>query len=354
MKTASGSSAAPALSPEVPGVKTAGVTGKVLAKPTGPAGFAPGAGGAAKFQDSGGAVIEIGKLQLIFWGSAWNSNPPPSPTSGQVTGAVETILHGSYMTGLAEYRQIGRAYLAGSYVITSSNPPNPFTDSDVGNFITTQINNGVLPGHDFANQNLYLVIMPKGVNNQNSGFIGEHTYYTDGSGNRVHFGWITNNGDINSVTSVFSHELVESCTDPEGSAILGVAGTCSQGGWCEIGDVCYVNSVLDGVTVQKYYSNADSGCIAPVYPALSFPIHGTQFTGTIPANATERWFTYNWPEIYFVQWEVVPTTPGAGPQISYRVQVERPNGAYLTYWISITNLTNQPVSIEAHYNILGR
>jgi hypothetical protein len=36
------------------------------------------------------------------------------------------------------------------------------------------------------------------------------------------------------------------------------------------------------------------------------------------------------------------------------VQVERPNGAYLTYWISLTNLTNQPVSIEAHYNILSR
>ena len=69
--------------------------------------------------------------------------------------------------------------------------------------------------------------------------------------------------------------------------------------------------------------------------------------------ATEAWFTYNWPEYYFVAAEVVPTTPGAGPHPS-RVKIERPNGAYITYWISISNLTNQPVSFEAHYDILGR
>jgi len=80
---------------------------------------------------------------------------------------------------------------------------------------------------------------------------------------------------------------------------------------------------------------------------------GTQFRGTLPPYATEAWFTYNWPEYYFVAAEVVPTTPGAGPHPS-RVKIERPNGAYITYWISISNLTNQPVSFEAHYDILGR
>ena len=80
---------------------------------------------------------------------------------------------------------------------------------------------------------------------------------------------------------------------------------------------------------------------------------GTQFRGTLPPYATEAWFTYNWPEYYFVAAEVVPTTPGAGPHPS-RVKIERPNGAYITYLISISNLTNQPVSFEAHYDILGR
>jgi hypothetical protein len=37
-----------------------------------------------------------------------------------------------------------------------------------------------------------------------------------------------------SVTRIMSHELVESATDPEGGAVLGVARTCRQSRWCEI------------------------------------------------------------------------------------------------------------------------
>src|SRR6266487_3707025 len=62
--------------------------------------------------------------------------------------------------------------------------------------------------------------------------------------------------------SIFSHELAEACTDPEGSAILGTTGTCSRDGWCEIGDVCEgVNTIINGVTVQKYWSQRDRACI---------------------------------------------------------------------------------------------
>src|SRR5439155_12046534 len=120
------------------------------------------------------------------------------------------------MTGLAQYRQIGRGYLLGATVYGASNPPNNFTDSDVSNFLKARIADGTLPSLDADNQNLYLVIMPQGVNNQNSGFIGEHTYYVDPSGKHVHFGWFTNGGTPNGVTSILSHELVESVTDPEG------------------------------------------------------------------------------------------------------------------------------------------
>jgi hypothetical protein len=353
MKSAAQGSAAPALKPVEPGARLASASGVVLAKPS----LRPlAAGGAAKFQDNGGAVIEIARVQLIYWGSAWAASPAPSPSDGQVTAAVETILHSSYMTGLAQYRQIGRGYLSGSTIISNSDPPNPFSDSDVGNFLEARIQDGTLPAPDPANQILYMFVMPEGVNNQNSGFVGEHTYYTDGSGRRLHFAWITNNGSLASVTSILSHELVESCTDPEGSAILGVAGTCSQGGWCEIGDVCYSNSVIDGVTVQKYWSNSDDACIAPVFPAETFPIDGVQWRGVIPANATQTWFTYNWPEYYFVLWEAVPITPsgGVGAQITSKTKIERASGAYITYWIEVTNLTGQDIEFEGRYSVLGR
>jgi hypothetical protein len=354
MRSTATASAVPAMEPvEAPAYAPAKKSGVVLAKPA--VGLTLAAGGAAKFVDNGGPVIEIARVQLVYWGSAWGSNPPPTPSANQVTATVENILSGSYMTGLAQYRQIGRGYLLGTSVYTASNPPNNFTDTDVSNFLRARIADGTLPPLDADNQNLYLVIMPQGVSNQNSGFIGEHTYYVDSAGRNVHFGWITNGGTLNGVTSILSHELVESVTDPEGSAITGVAGTCTQGGWCEIGDVCYTNSVIDGATVQKYYSNNDSGCIAPVWPALGFPISGVQWRGMLPPNATITWFTYNWPEYYFVLWDVVPTTPGpGGPEVKSRVKVERASGAYITYWIEVTNLTNRQVDIEGRYVILDR
>lgn len=79
---------------------------------------------------------------------------------------------------------------------------------------------------------------------------------------------------------------------------------------------------------------------------------GVQFTGSIPAGQTQRWFTYNWPAIWHVIWTVIPTTPKpGGPEIEWNVAVERATSAYITYWITIKNVTNTPVNIEARYEI---
>src|SRR5919106_2303325 len=81
---------------------------------------------------------------------------------------------------------------------------------------------------------------------------------------------------------------------------------------------------------------------------------GVQFTGIVPANTTHRWFTFNWPAHRHVAWTVVPTSPRPGaPQISWSVQVERATDRHITYWISITNHTPEPVNIEARYAVLG-
>jgi hypothetical protein len=81
---------------------------------------------------------------------------------------------------------------------------------------------------------------------------------------------------------------------------------------------------------------------------------GVQFTGTVAAHATQRWFTFNWPAHWHVVWTVVPTSPDPGViQIEWKVQVERASDQYITYWISITNLTDTPVQIEARYAVLG-
>ena len=81
---------------------------------------------------------------------------------------------------------------------------------------------------------------------------------------------------------------------------------------------------------------------------------GVQFTGTLAANQTKRWFTYNWPAHWHVVWTVVPTSPRpGGPQVQWKVEVERASDPYVTYWISITNLTPVAVDIEARFGVLG-
>jgi hypothetical protein len=81
---------------------------------------------------------------------------------------------------------------------------------------------------------------------------------------------------------------------------------------------------------------------------------GVQFTGTVAAGATQRWFTFNWSPQWHVEWNVVPTSPRPGaPQIDWDVNVERASATAITYWISIRNLTATPVNIEARYAIMS-
>ncbi len=311
---------------------------------------------ATNFTDQNGAVIQFVRAYLIFWGSAWTSNPPPTPTVAQVTDAVNRILSGGYLTGLSQYRGIGQGYLLGSTTVTTSNPPNSFTDAQVSTFIKGLVSANTIPNIDTDNQTLYIVFMPKGINSTNVNFTGEHTYYTDGNNKRVRFAWITNNGTLSEVSIITSHEIAEAMTDPEGSAILGDAGTCSGGGWCEIGDVCEgTDGTVNGASVQSLWSQRDKACKVFDYPAQSFPYVGTQFTGTVGANQSHRWFTFNWPAWQVVNWTVMPTTiDAANPQISCKVEVQRASGAFVTYWLTVTNTTGVPVSFEGRFEVLGR
>jgi hypothetical protein len=81
---------------------------------------------------------------------------------------------------------------------------------------------------------------------------------------------------------------------------------------------------------------------------------GVQFRGTVPANSSQRWFTFNWPEAWNVVWNVVPTTPRPGaPEIEWDVEVERASASNVTYWITVKNLTSAPADIEARYAVMN-
>jgi kumamolisin len=86
----------------------------------------------------------------------------------------------------------------------------------------------------------------------------------------------------------------------------------------------------------------------------TYPVVGVQFTGTVAAGSTARWYTYDWPANWYVVWTVVPTTfSQSAAQIGWTVQVQRVSATSITYWIIITNSTNVPVEIEARYAVVG-
>ncbi len=93
----------------------------------------------------------------------------------------------------------------------------------------------------------------------------------------------------------------------------------------------------------------------PVDGWMTQPICGAQWTGSLAGNQVGRWFTWGWPATWHAVWTIMPTNsrPGA-PQVSWTVQVERANAEYVTYWITVRNLTPDPLTFEGRYCILSR
>jgi hypothetical protein len=92
----------------------------------------------------------------------------------------------------------------------------------------------------------------------------------------------------------------------------------------------------------------------PVDGWMTVPVCGVQFTGSLAANQTQRWFTFNWPATWHVIWTVMPTTIATVPQITLSVQVERASAEFVTYWLTVQNLTATPVNFEGRFCILSR
>ena len=81
---------------------------------------------------------------------------------------------------------------------------------------------------------------------------------------------------------------------------------------------------------------------------------GVQWTGSLGPGASQRWFTFNWPTTWHVVWYMKPTSPQVGaPQIDWDVAVERASAEYVTYWITVKNLTSNTVTFEGRYAVMN-
>ena len=212
--------------------------------------------------NGGGPIMGAPSVQLIFWGNSWTGTPTPS--AGQIVNAVSNIISGPYISALSQYG-VGPATLRGA-IIALTNPPNPFQESDVQGLVSALIDQGTFPEPDDpGGLNFYAVIMPAGVNLSGGGATGRHSYDTDYDfpfdWDRAWYCWVMNNGTLDSVTTIFSHELVEACSDPEGDGIQ--MNPSNSSNWNEIGDACCSAARLNGVMVQSYWSDRDKACIIP-------------------------------------------------------------------------------------------
>ena len=227
---------------------------------------APPASASIRFVDHGGRVLSAAHVYLIYWGRYWAPDRVASPTPDQITHALRTVLAGSYLSALTQYRNIGPAVIGGSHVITTTDPPSRFTDEDIEAFLNTLFDAEVLPAPD--DQAIYVVTIPPGIyTGEGDDLVGEHNYYRR-DGHRIHYAWTTDSEVLEGATQTTTHEIVETVTDPEGTAILGTPGTCDGERWCEIADICPDPAKLNGVMVAPYWSNIAGRCVIPAPLAL--------------------------------------------------------------------------------------
>jgi hypothetical protein len=200
----------------------------------------------------GGEVASGVPVVLIFWGAAW-SQLANQQLAIKVVSAVKKLLAGQYLSGLTQYG-VERPSLKKVFHIVSPGPPQVFDENDVGG-VALDIAFLKFP---VDGPNFYCVLMPPGVTYNGSADVdGTHTY----SAGHLWYAWLQYYSAVDGLTHVFSHELVETLTDPEANGWY--ANPEPNGG--EIGDVCERNGgeFVDNVYVCYYWSNEANACVVP-------------------------------------------------------------------------------------------
>lgn len=238
-----------------------------------------------KLTNNGGATVSAAPVQLIFWGSDWDK-ATATPSVDQIVRAVLDILAGPYMSALRQYG-IKCSSFGGAFVVTSPPPPflpHTFDDGDVNDLIWELIDEGHFPEPDESGgRNLYFVMMPAFTQYGPGGAAGAHGIAWDYDllfdYDKAYVAWIGHYG-LGTMTSVFTHELAEMCTDPEGDGWT-VSGQPID--TSEIGDICNnINRKLNNVLVESYWSRIDNACLIPT----SFSVRRTLQWANITLNGS--------------------------------------------------------------------
>jgi hypothetical protein len=243
--------------------------------------------------DNGGEKMSNAVIAPLFWGNAW-TNAGTVPSAHTLMTQVRNLLTPwsdgtSYFDGLWQYGvtsdSTAPVVVGVPPAIITNNPPNQFGSGDVGSMILS-LSSQEPSTYGSYNNFIFMVFMPPGVSPANTKLGGDHTNtsenpgtavsqwlgneFGDGGGTQI-FAWVAFNPVNNGaqMTRLFSHELVETMTDPNGDAIQ--VNPRNSTNWNEIGDVCNSAGTVNGVYVTSYFSAADQACIIPQPPAAPPP-----------------------------------------------------------------------------------
>jgi hypothetical protein len=265
---------------------------------------------------NGGAIVTVCNLELLFWGSFWDT--ASSPSVNDIIGGVQDILNSPYLSGLKSYG-FQSISLKGSRIVHSPAPAATFAEPNVAQMVWDLIDNGDFKKPQDENpRTIYMVFAPQNSIFQQviPGVIvgGQHDDATDTDIippeiNHAWIAFVNYFGSLDSLMVVFTHELVETITDPEPPS--GYYDNATTGQITEIADYCssYLGWV-NGHTVSAYYSNSMLGCIVPSLPfirkinlivqtnVISSEEIQTGVTGPAPANSfcfsgSYSWILYN-------------------------------------------------------------
>ena len=213
------------------------------------------------------------------------------------------------MTYLAQYG-VHRGNVRGTTFANDTEPPKDangrFSFNSVGNLILNLLDNDRLPEPDEDWPIVYAVIMPlnsafagrsppdnklplpPGVVSQvigtNSRIIWNDYDIGDVDNDPAYFLWVGNDGTLDYITSVLSHELVEIATDPNGGNGVRQVGCSGQS--CQVGDVGTVCQnwcdKVRGIQVQAYWSQLDGNGVLPKMYSVRRTLFGKTIGGKIP------------------------------------------------------------------------
>lgn len=225
----------------------------------------PGGSPTTKIHNGGGGEQPNPEIHVVFWGDAWANTPQPNPSLVDVANDIAIIIASPYLYATRQYlSKSPKASFKDAWIDKRSVPSYDFSMADINYEAWLFMAAG---GPIDANSNsVVCVVMPPGAKPNSTLFggnvKGEHDWVILPNLLKVPTMFIKFNSR-SQMSVAFSHELVETVTDPNGDRIqVDPTGILS---WNEIGDACKntASGILNGVSVQSYWSAEDGSCVIP-------------------------------------------------------------------------------------------